>query len=136
MDLPIKLMVVFLLLSISVPLVANAMEKSQEDTMGTAMEHEIGRLYDSIIMVYYSGTGSSKTISINIPGGCEMYIGGEGSDSYSIRSSFKGSTGPTRYMERPGIELLCNETLYEGRHDLNVLSVIKDGKAAAEITRI
>jgi len=135
MDLPIRLMVVFLLLSISVPLVANAMEQNKENTMEAVMEHEIGRLYDSIIIVYYSGTGSSRTVSINIPSGCEMYIGGDGSNSYSIRSSFKGSSGPSRYMETPNVELLSGETLYEGRHDLSLLSVMKDGKAAVEIIR-
>jgi hypothetical protein len=136
MDLPIRLMVVFLLLSISVPMIANAMEQSERDTKGTAMEHEIGRLYDSVITVYYSGTGSSKNISITIPNGCEMYIGGDGVDSYSIRSSFKGSSGPTRYMERPNVELLCNITLYEGTHDISLLSVMNNGKIAVEITVI
>ena len=136
MDLPIRLMVVFLLLSISVPLVANAMEQNEEDTKGTAMEHEIGRLYDSIIVVYYTGTGSSRTVSITVPNGCEMYVGGEGIEAFSIRSSFKGSPGPARYMETPTVELISNETLYEGKHNLVLLSVIKDGKAAVEVKRI
>ena len=136
MDLPIRLMVVFLLLSISVPLIANAIEQSEENTMETAMEHEIGRLYDSIIIVYYSGTGSSRTVSVNVPVGCEMYIGGDDSNAYSIRSSFKGSIGPSRYMETPNVELLSDITLYEGKHDLYLSSVMKDGRSAMEIVRL
>jgi hypothetical protein len=136
MDLPIRLMVVFLLLSISVPIIANVMEQSEENTMDMTMEHEIGRLFDSVASVYYSGAGSSRTVSINVPNGCEMYIGGNGTDSYSIRSSFKGSPGPARYMERPNAELLCDITLYGGTHELSVLSVMKNGKIAVEIVTV
>ena len=108
-DLPVKLMVIVLILSISVPMVANAMENGERSNAAAAMDSETDRIFNAVAAVHYSGIGSTRTVSVNIPEGCEIMIpGGSGSDAYSLIMSFKGHQTSVRYMDRPPVMFMTD----------------------------
>ena len=125
-DLPVKLIVIFLVLSISVPLIAKAVEQNEHDVSESALNREMGKIVDAAAVVYYSGENTSRTVSVVIPSGCEMYFSATSPESHSIRSSINGSVGPTMYMERPNIGLSGDITLYQGEHLLNLVFLKDD----------
>ena len=129
-------MIVFLILSISVPVLLGAMEHGREDSAASEMEKEFGRLHDAISKAHYSGIGSERTITVTVPDGCAVEMGGEAGDAYSLRGSYNGSVIVTRYMERPAIMLMFDGTLESGKHTLIITSVTIDGKAAAEVREL
>lgn len=136
MDLPVKLAVVFLILSISVPVIANAVERNESISNEVVMDSEMARFSKAVAAAHYSGTGSTVTVMLDIPTGFEIRVGGDGSDSYSIRSYSGDSLISKRYMERPAVMLLCDLTIGQGRHTLSITSTLMDGRAAAEVVPI
>lgn len=129
-------MVVFLIISISLPLVINVMEDNKETSAASALEHEFGRFYDAASVVHYSGIDSTRTITLNVPEGCGISIGGDGVDAYSLRGTYEEKEVAVRYMEQPRIMLVFGEILTEGKHTLEIRSLVIDGKAAVEVVRI
>jgi len=104
MDLPIKLMVVVLLISLSLPMLTDAMERGESNNASLIMNNDVNEIFNAVAAVHYSGIGCSRTVSLTIPDGCEISIpGGSGSDGYSVKMSFKGRDTGTRYMDRPPV---------------------------------
>ena len=132
-DLPVRLMVVFLILSISMPVLIGLTEQSKENSAAAEMERELGRLHDAVSKTHYSGIGSTRTVTLTIPDNCTVEIGGTNGDAYSIRGSYDGTVVITRYMERPSVVLICDDVLVSGKHTLVITSLLLDGKAAAEV---
>ena len=126
MDLPIRLMVVVMILSISLPLVCEALDENEKDISDIEMNSEIDRIVGAMSAAHYSGTGSSRTVTVDIPSGCEIRIGGEGIDSLSIRSYYGGELTSTSYFERPAVKI-CDETVITGYMTLILKSIDTDG---------
>lgn len=110
-DLPIKLVVIMVILSISVPIVMQAADNSQKSMMNDEMEQEIERIKDASAVVYYSGSGSSRILEIKLPDECEISLGGDGEDAYSLRSIYDGEIVSTTYFEKPPIPVKDKITL-------------------------
>ena len=131
-DLPVKLMVVVLIISVSVPLLTNAMERGEMNNATSAMNSDIDKIFNAAAAIHYSGAGASRTVSLNIPEGCEIVIpGGEGSDSYSVITFYKGNQTSIRYMDRPPVRFVTDVTisgqcmlLITGNGDTVTVSVI------------
>ncbi|MCL2143580.1 MAG: hypothetical protein FWH44_04915 [Methanomassiliicoccaceae archaeon] len=103
-DLPVRLMIVVLIVCISVPLLTAAVEHGESNNAALSMNKEADKIFNAAAAVHYSGEGSSRTVSVDIPGGCEMIIpGGSGSDGYSLHMIFKGKDVGVRYMDNPPI---------------------------------
>jgi hypothetical protein len=133
-DLPVKLMVVVLIVSISVPLLANAMERGEQNNAGHAMDGEIDKIFNATAAVHYSGAGSSRTVSVSVPDGCELIIpGGNGSDGYSIKMTFKGKDAGTRYMDRPPVKFLTKNVKISGSCMLLITSEFINGYSAVRV---
>lgn len=136
-DLPVKLMVVVLIISISVPLLTDAVERGEADNASYAMNSEIERIFKAVAAVHYSGIGSSRTVSVSIPDGCGITIpGGDGSDGYSVKMSFKGHDLGTRFMDRPPVRFISGGLVITGNCLLLITSDISGGSAAARVTAV
>jgi len=134
-DLPVKLMLIVIIVSLSVPILAGAMERGEVNGAVSAMNSETDRLFNSAAAVHYSGIGSSRTVHMNIPDGCELVIpGGNGSEGYSVKMFFKGSDVGTRYMDRPPVIFISDGTIISGSCVLLITSDIQNGSAAVRVT--
>ena len=133
-DLPVKLMVVVLIVSLSIPLLANAMERGQADSATSAMNSETDRIFNAVAAVHYSGAGSSRTVSVTMPDGCEIYIpGGSGSDAYSVKMMFKGDQTAVRYMDRPPVRFFTDGILISGSCLLLITSDTVNGEPGVRV---
>ena len=134
-DLPVKLMVILIIVSLSVPLLAGAMERGETNGALSSMNSETDKLFNSAAAVHYSGIGSSRTVQMNLPDGCELeIIGGNGSDGYSVNMFFKGNNVGTRYMDRPPIMFISDGIMISGSCMLLITSDISNGNAAVKVT--
>jgi len=129
-------MVVFLILSISVPVLIGVMEQNKENSAAAEMERELGRFHDAVSKTHYSGIGSTRTVTLTIPDNCTVEMGGTYGDAYSMRGSYNGTVVVKRYMERPAVILIFDGVLESGKHTLVITSLLLDGKAAAEVKEI
>ena len=121
MSLPIKLMVTMLIITISLPLLTNVMDDSERNMADAEMEQEVGRFMNAAILAHRSGNGSSRTVSIDLPAGCELSVGGEGSDGFCVRSVYDGEVISRNYFETPAIRI-SEEMTFAGRMTLKLTS--------------
>lgn len=106
--LPIKILVIMIVLAVAVPVVINAAENGEKSMKETEMNMEISKITDAVSVVYYSGIDSQRTVNVNIPAGCEISLGGEGEDAFSIRSIYNGEIISTKYFDKPQIAIENN----------------------------
>lgn len=99
--LPIKLLLVSIVLTISLPMIVDVMESNQDAVEMEKMETEADRITRAITSVYYSMYGATKRVEIDVPEGCMMVLGGQGDDAYSIRMFSGDDVLSTRWMEKP-----------------------------------
>jgi len=133
-DLPIKLMVVVLVISLSLPMLADAVERGESKNAALIMNHEISEIFNAVTAVHYSGIGCSRTVSVTIPDGCEILIpGGNGSDGYSMKMTFKGREVGTRYMERPPVQFVTDGLTLSGSVMLLIESRTVNGNPAVSV---
>ena len=132
MDLPIKLLIVMIIITISIPILTGALEDNQERMADSEMHQEASKLKNSAMLAHYSGNGSTRTVDIDLPAGCEIMIGGEGSDAYSIRSLYKGKLTSTVYFEKPILKINTEMTL-SGRMSLILKSIEADSASEIEV---
>ena len=136
-DLPVKLMVVILVVSLSVPLLTDAMARGESDNAVSAMNAEIDKIINAAAAVHYSGTDSSRTVSLSIPDGCGIVIpGGSGSDSYSLKMMYKGKETGTRYMDRPPVKFITDGMTLTGTCLLLITSDAVDGHSAVRVSAV
>lgn len=133
MDLPIRLMVVVIVLSVSVPLIADAAEINEKSMMTADMNREIGVLMNAVSAVHYSGIGSSRTVDIDLPAGCEMTIGGPDTAAYSVRMFFNGEHTATAYFEKPAV-MIFGEVHITADSTLMLTSMNCDGRFGIGVT--
>jgi hypothetical protein len=137
MDLPVRLMVVALIICISLPLLTSAIERGGSDNAALSMNSEADKIFNAVAAVHYSGIGSSRTVTINIPDGSEMVIpGGDGSDGYSIKMIFKGRNVGVRYMDSPPIRFVTECLTMTHSVLLLITSDVIDGNNAVRVNVI
>ena len=135
-SLPIRLMVVFLILAISAPALMNVLDENERTSSISVLDHEFSRFTDSVAKAHYSGVNSMKTITLNIPDNCEVLIGGDGSDAYSVRGMYNGEIVLTRYMEQPPVFFKSTLKLEPGKNEIMINSVLHNGKGAVEVVML
>ena len=126
-------MVVFLILAISTPALMNVLDENERTSSISVLDHEFSRFTDSVAKAHYSGINSMKTLTLNIPENCEVFIGGDGSDAYSIRGTYNGQPVLTRYMEQPAVMFTTSLKLEPGSNEVAIYSILHNGKGAAEV---
>ena len=135
MDLPVKLMITMIIITAFIPVLSDALNDNQERIADAEMQQEAGRLKNAISMVSYSGIGSCRTLELNVPAGCELWVGGEGSDAFCIRSVYDGRVLSKEYLERPSVRI-PEEMCITGNVTLKIASIDCGGVQGAEVTAL
>ena len=133
MSLPVKLMITMVIIAISIPMLTSALENNQEDMAGAEMMQEAERFKNAANLAHFSGNGCSRTVEINLPAGCEMSVGGEGSDAFSIRLVYNGELVSTEYFESPVLKISQKMT-FTGHMTLKLTSVESNKVPEIEVT--
>jgi hypothetical protein len=112
-DLPIKLLIISVILSVSLPIIADSLDTGISGMDRSQMDSESQRIAGAAASSYYSTEGDGKYLEISIPEGCYLVLGGEGTDSYGIHM-YRGSEEISTYwMEKPMIPFV-GTTILEG----------------------
>ena len=122
MSLPVKLMITMVVIAVSIPMLTAALDSNQEDMAGAEMMQEAEKFKNAANLAHFSGNGCSRTVEIDLPAGCEMSVGGEGSDAYSIRLVYNGELVSTEYFESPVLKI-GQEMTFTGHMTLKLTSV-------------
>ncbi len=129
--LPIKLLIITIILSLSLPMIANVLESNENDVNTELMETESRRISNAATSVYYSMNGATKIVEIDVPDGCRMILGGEGNDAYAIHMYCGGEMTSEHWMDKPILS-------FRGMIELNgrcTLSITTNGNFI-EVTQI
>ena len=133
MSLPIKLMVTMVIIALSIPMLTSALESNQQDMAGAEMNQEAERFRNAANLAHFSGNGCSRTVELNLPAGCEMCVGGENSDAFSIRMIYNGNLISTLYFESPVLKI-SQEMTFTGNMTLKLTSVEGNNIPGIEVT--
>ena len=133
MGLPIKLMVTMMIIAISLPALTGIMDDSERDMADAEMGQEAERFMNAAVLAHRSGDGSSRTVSISLPAGCELCIGGEGSDAFCVRSVYNGEMVSKNYFETPVLKI-SEQMVFTGNVTLKLTSVDSDEIPEIEVT--
>lgn len=134
LGMPLRIMISLMVIALMVPaLVAMA------DDMGMAADEAEGeslaeQVADASARAYLSGVGSSVALSMDIPFGRSLAIGGDGADAYTIRIYSNGELTGKFVLDSPPIRLLCPETVLEGDADLLLEAVPHEGRLCVAVT--
>ena len=133
MSLPIKLMVIMIVISLSVPLLTNALNDSQESMAGAEMSHQAEKFKNAAVLAHYSGNGCSRTVELELPQGCEMSVGGKGNDAFTIRLLYNGEIVSKEYFDKPVLKI-DQEMTFTGKVTLKLTSVETGGTPGIKVT--
>jgi len=137
MDLPLRLTVVMLVISLTVPMALSVMQEQESAAAKQALERSAQGIINAAITVHYGGTGSMRSLTVDLPSGCMLEIGGpEGStESYSIRCYFHGNLISIRYLEAHNLPLVSKDPLcIEGFTAIILESVAAFNGGAVEVS--
>ena len=92
LDLPLRLMVVFLVVSITTPIAVGVVEAQEEEKALHAMEGCGTRISNNIVATHYNGDGSYRSMEIHLPQDCSISLGGElrSIQSFTMVYMYKG----------------------------------------------
>ena len=110
--LPIKLLIITVIVSLSLPLIAGALESNENSVNTELMESESKRIANAATSVYYSMNGATKMVEVEIPDGCRMVLGGEGDDAYAIHMYCGHEMTSKHWMDKPLLSFNKSLTLY------------------------
>ena len=134
--LPLRLAMTFLILSISVPVVAYMVEDLRDDSDISLLRNEASKISNTISQAYYSGEGGIFTVEVSVKSDCKLTIGGEGKDAYSI-GLFSGDTEKDRiYLQRPSAKIVNGSLDISGDRTLQCKSVQIGGTYGVEVSII
>lgn len=133
-DLPIWLVVTFLILAVFVPVAMSMTDDLQEDSAVSAARAEAGKIENAVKEAYYSGDGSGDTVTVSLSGGTCLLLGGEGPDSYCISIMRDDTVVEKLYLQRPSVKFL-GDTLYVlGDRTLSVECTASDSTYGVEVS--
>ena len=132
---PMRLGIAFLIIALFVPSFVSVMESYTEESELSQMRTQADVLVSSAADVWYAGSGSSETVSLNLLSGYELLIGGSGGDAWSY-SILKGDAVKEKsYTETPKIRFLGESTQITGHCDVVVTSTVdSNGVYGVEVT--
>jgi len=133
MSLPIKLMVTMMIIAVSLPALTGIMDDSERGMADAEMGQEAERFMNAAVLAHRSGDGSTRTVSISLPAGCELCVGGEGSDAFCVRSVYNGEIVSKDYFETPVLKI--NEQMtFSGNVTMKLTSVDSEDVPEIEVT--
>ena len=131
--LPVKLAVCLLVIGLMTPVVMDAMEDAETETSLLNLRTEAMVLADAIGDVYYGGVGSSVSLSLSIPPGQSIEVGGDGADAYMLRLLDDGENADVVYLDRPAVPVLNDAVSLSGACDVTLRCTVQGGVYGVEI---
>ena len=117
--LPVKLLVISVILTVSIPIVSSSLDSGMSEMDRNQMDSEAQRISNAVSGAYYSSIGDSKYIETDVPSGCTMVLGGDGQDSYAIHMYRGLEEIGKHWMEKPMIPFK-SITILEGHAMLRI----------------
>lgn len=136
LGLPMRLAVAMVIVSVCVPSLVYATETFKADSDVSEAASEVEKMVSAADSVYYSGYGSTCTIYVSIPAGCEIIIGGEDQDAYTMRVTYDGDVKKTVYTQRPMIQFLGGPVTVTGSPELRFECVSEGGIYGVKVTYV
>ncbi len=124
---PFKLAVAMLIIATVTPIVLNAVDVAEHGMETSESMSEARTLADGVSRAYYGGTGTTVTVSLSLPAGESLAIGGEGGDAYSIRIIIDGEERERVLLQNPSVEILGGEKEISGDAVVYLRCEIDDG---------
>lgn len=134
LGLPMRLAVAIIVVSVCVPSLAYAAESFRTDTDVSDAATEVEKMVDAADTVYYSGSGSVRTVDVSLPSGCEIVVGGDGADAYTLRIIRGGNTEKTVYTERPAVKFLNGPVTVSGDSELRFECTSENGVYGVKVS--
>lgn len=123
--LPIKLLIISIILTLSFPIIIEAFESNEREVNAELMDSEARKVMGAATSVYYSMNGATRMVEVEVPDGCTMILGGEGDDAYGIHMYQGGEMISQQWLDKP-ILSFSNVTFLT--HPC-VLSITTEGKS-------
>lgn len=111
MGMPLKLMVSFLIISLTLPTVGMMVSEVREDMSSQDVAAETDLIEECIYRTYRSGLGATESVTVDIPSGRSILLGGTGVDAHTIRVCLDGEVVHTVSLDRAPVRL--SEALME-----------------------
>ena len=134
LGMPFRIMISFMVIALMVPAlvaVANDMDMAADEAEGASLAEQVA---DASTRAYLSGVGGAVSLSVDIPIGRSLGIGGEGADAYTIRIYSDGKVSGKVVLDNPPIRMLCPETMLEGDRELLFEAVSHEGRLCVAVT--
>ncbi len=133
MALPLKLAISFLIIGLMLPTVI-AMTDSADERADIMIVHSVADdLADILTDCYYDGIGSGRTVTVTIPSGYSLELGGGGSSAYIIRVLDNGEVVDRVYLDSPGFPVIGETLTLTGTVMLEVSAVISEDVLGVEV---
>lgn len=137
---PLKLMLVALILSLSTPVVISTMERYQGSIGDALLAAEGERLAAAVAEVYSAGEGNIRKVALDLPvdgRDAHLEVGGNGTSAMAIRCCSEGRLVRTIYLTEPPIRMLTSDgsllSLGPGKVDVVLEAVLTDGKLVVTV---
>ena len=113
LDLPLRLMVVFLVISMTAPLAFGVVEDQEENQACNAMNVCATAIINNVMATHYSGNGSYRNMEIKLPPDCSISIGGpaDSVESFTIGYFYNDIPIGQMNMEGRAIPIVSTDSL-------------------------
>ena len=103
---PMRLMLAAVLLALCTPVLAEMTEGFRDQTHESEAQCQTDKIREASASLYLSGPGSSRVVSIDIPAGYSITVGGEGAQAYSITVLKGDGQVSLTYNEHPSFRFI------------------------------
>lgn len=133
MALPLKLAISFLIIGLMLPTVIAMTDSADERADIMVVRSVADDLADTMTACYYNGIGSGRTVTVTIPSGYSLELGGEGSSAYVMRILNDGEVVDNVYLDSPGFPVIGDTVRLSGTVVLDVSAVTSDDVLGVEV---
>ncbi len=116
-----------LIIATVTPIVLNMADVAEHGMETSESMSEARTLADGISRAYYGGSGTTVTVSLSLPAGESLAIGGDGGDAYSIRILIDGEERERVLLQNPSVEILGGETEISGDAIVSLRCEVSEG---------
>ncbi len=103
-----------LIIATVTPVVLNMAEVAEHGMEASESRMEAMTLADGVSRAYYGGCGTIVSVSLSVPPGESLVIGGDGGDAFSIRIMIDGEEREKVLLQNPSVQILGGATEISG----------------------
>ena len=100
---PMRLAVTAVILSLCTPILAEMADGFREHACETEAMRQISIIEDVSSSLYFNGPGASRVVDVCVPAGYELWVGGEGTDAFSVSLMYGDIPVRKVFMDHPSV---------------------------------